>query len=484
MISFLRPASCRLLGMCLLFLAACGGNGSGDGASGPAGSSGSSGGSVTAGALSLSVTGLPTDTAANVSVAGPGGFSRVVSRSDTLANLATGTYTVTADRVLNGTSLYSPTNLSQSVTVTAGASSAVTVAYGPAETFRLTATAVASGLTAPIYLTAPANDPRLFVVERAGRIRIVRDGTLLSAPYLDISALTSTDGERGLLSMAFDPAYASNGRFYVYYTAADGAITVSRFQVSSANPDVANPSGTVLLTVPHPGASNHNGGQLAFGPDGMLYLAPGDGGGSNDPAGNAQNKASLLGKMLRIDVRGNGYAIPSDNPPATGAGDRPEIWAVGLRNPWRFSFDKTGQIYIADVGESAREEVNVVPATSGGLNYGWDRMEGTLCVGAATCDTTGLTPPVFEYTHASGGCAILGGYVYRGAAVPEIRGRYFYTDLCTGRLQSFVFRDGVVTESVDWSLPIPGTVYSFGADAAQEIYVLTAGEVLRIQRAQ
>jgi glucose/arabinose dehydrogenase len=407
-----------------------------------------------------------------------------VSRSDTLANLATGTYTVTADRVLNGTSLYSPANLSQSVTVTAGASSAVTVAYGPAETFRLTATAVASGLTAPIYLTAPANDPRLFVVERAGRIRIVRDGTLLSAPYLDISALTSTDGERGLLSMAFDPAYASNGRFYVYYTAADGAITVSRFQVSSANPDVANPSGTVLLTVPHPGASNHNGGQLAFGPDGMLYLAPGDGGGSNDPAGNAQNKASLLGKMLRIDVRGNGYAIPSDNPPATGAGDRPEIWAVGLRNPWRFSFDKTGQIYIADVGESAREEVNVVPATSGGLNYGWDRMEGTLCVGAATCDTTALTPPVFEYTHASGGCAILGGYVYRGAAVPEIRGRYFYTDLCTGRLQSFVFRDGVVTESVDWSLPIPGTVYSFGADAAQEIYVLTAGEVLRIQRAQ
>jgi glucose/arabinose dehydrogenase len=188
--------------------------------------------------------------------------------------------------------------------------------------------------------------------------------------------------------------------------------------------------------------------------------------------------------MLRIDVRGNGYAIPSDNPPATGAGDRPEIWAVGLRNPWRFSFDMTGQIYIADVGESAREEVNVVPATSGGLNYGWDRMEGSLCVGAATCDTTALTPPVFEYTHASGGCAILGGYVYRGAAVPEIRGRYFYTDLCTGRLQSFVFRDGVVTESVDWSLPIPGTVYSFGADAAQEIYVLTAGEVLRIQRAQ
>ncbi|KDR38707.1 PQQ-dependent sugar dehydrogenase [Caballeronia glathei] len=358
------------------------------------------------------------------------------------------------------------------------------MAYGPAETFRLTVAPVASGLTAPIYLTAPANDPRLFVVERAGRIRIVRDGTLLPAPYLDISALTSTNGERGLLSMAFDPAYASNGRFYVYYTAADGAITVSRFQVSSANPDVADPSGTVLLTVPHPGASNHNGGQLAFGPDGMLYLAPGDGGGSNDPAGNAQNKASLLGKMLRIDVRGNGYAIPSDNPFATGAGGRPEIWAVGLRNPWRFSFDITGQIYIADVGEAAREEVNVAPATSSGLNYGWDRIEGTLCVGAATCDTTGLTPPVFEYTHASGGCAILGGYVYRGAAVPEIRGRYFYTDLCTGRLQSFVFRDGVVTESVDWSLPIPGTVFSFGTDAAQEIYVLTEGQVMRIQRTQ
>jgi len=482
MVFFLRWASCRVPGMCLLLLAACGGGG--DGGSGAAGSPGVPGGSATDGALTLSVAGVPTDTAANISVAGPGGFSRAVSRSETLASLATGTYTVTADRVLNGTSLYRPTNPRQVVTVSAGASSAVTVAYGPAETLRLTVAPVASGLTDPIYLTAPTNDPRLFVVERAGRIRIVRDGSLLPTPYLDISALTSTDGERGLLSMAFDPVYASNGRFYVYYTAADGAITVSRFEVSSTNPDVADPGGTVLLTVPHPGASNHNGGQLVFGPDGMLYLAPGDGGGSNDPAGNAQNTASLLGKMLRIDVRGNGYAIPSDNPFATGSGGRPEIWAVGLRNPWRFSFDKTGQIYIADVGESAREEVNVVPATSGGLNYGWDRIEGTLCVGAATCDTTALTPPVFEYTHESGGCAILGGYVYRGAAVPEIQGRYFYTDLCTGRLQSFAFRDGVVTEVVDWSLPIPGTVYSFGTDAAQEIYVLTEGQVMQIRRAQ
>jgi glucose/arabinose dehydrogenase len=482
MISHFRRVSCRLLCVGLLSLAACGGDGNGDDLSGAPATPGNPGGGAST--LNLSVSGLPSDASANVSVTGPGGFKQTVSRSIALPNLTAGTYTIAADKVLNGTALYSPTQTTQTAVVGGATSPTVTVAYGAPEAFRLTLAPIASGLNAPIFLTAPSSDPRLFVVERAGRIRIIRDGVLLGTPFLDISTLTTTDGERGLLSMAFDPGYAANGRFYVYYTAADGSITVARYQVSTANPDAANAAGTVLLTIPHPGASNHNGGQLAFGPDGMLYLAPGDGGGSNDPAGNAQNSTSLLGKMLRIDVRGNGYAIPSNNPFANGAGGRAEIWALGLRNPWRFSFDTTGLLYIADVGEAAREEVNVVSVDSGGLNFGWDRIEGTLCVGAATCDMSGMTAPVFEYSHANGGCAILGGYVYRGTAVPELQGRYFYTDLCTGRLQSLAYRDGVAAESVDWSLPIPGTVYSFGSDAAQELYVLTGGQVMRIQRAQ
>lgn len=480
------------LGACVLALSACGGGGGDDSAAAGGGTGGGGGGAggpgAVAGTLVLSVTGLPAGTPANVSVSGPDGFQRSVDQSTTLSNLAAGTYTVTGGNVLNGSAVYKPTQPAQSATVQSGASASATVAYGAPETLRLALSTVATGLDAPIYLTAPANDARLFVVERPGRIRIVRDGNLLGTPFLDIAALTSTDGERGLLSMVFDPAYATNGRFYVYYTATNGAITVSRYQVSAGNPDVADANGTVLLSVPHPGASNHNGGQLAFGPDGMLFLATGDGGAGN--AANAQNTGSLLGKMLRIDVRGAGYAVPQDNPFASGSGGRPEIWAFGLRNPWRFSFDSTGHIYIADVGEGAREEVNVVPATSGGLNYGWNRAEGTACVGTSPCDMAGLTPPAFEYSHDGGGCAILGGYVYRGNAVPELQGRYFYTDFCTGKLSSIAWRDGTVTESVDWALPLPGTVYSFGVDAAQEMYVLAnsgtaaGGQVMRIQRGQ
>jgi glucose/arabinose dehydrogenase len=478
--AFLRVI-CHAFGAGLLALAAC--HGGDDHVSPPP-----PGGGAT-GALSLTISGLPSGVPANVSVVGPGGFKQTVAQSTTLTGLAAGAYTITGNKVLSGVLLYSPTQVTQSAQVSAGAQSSVTVAHGAPETYRLALPVVVSGLDAPIFLAAPANDARLFVVERAGRIRVVRNGALLSTPFLDISAWVSTENERGLLSMAFDPAYATNGRFYVYYTAQDGAITVARYQVSSANPDVANANGVVLLSIAHP-LSNHNGGQLAFGPDGMLYLATGDGGASQDPSGNAQNTSSLLGKMLRLDVRGSSYALPSDNPFVNGGG-RGEIWALGLRNPWRFSFDTTGLIYLADVGEGSREEVNVVSAAHGGLNYGWNRVEGTLCAGgAASCDTVGLTPPVFEYSHANGGCAIVGGYVYRGSAMPELQGRYFYSDLCTGKLQSLVYRDGAVTEAVDWSLQIPGTVYSFGSDAAQALYVLAqgsapgGGQVLRIQRAQ
>ncbi|WP_373377106.1 sorbosone dehydrogenase family protein [Cupriavidus nantongensis] len=471
---------------CCLGLAACGGGGGG-GESGGAGEAGGGGGGGGNGSLTLSISGLPSGTSAAIIVLGPGQFRQAVTQSATLSNLPPGSYTVTATSVLTGGSLRKPQPPSQTVAVAAGAVALASVAYGSPESMQLSLTQVPGEFSAPIFLTAPAGDARLFVVERAGRIRIVRDGALLATPFLDISALTTTDGERGLLSMAFDPDYAANGRFYVYYTDTGGAITIARYHVSAANPDLADTAGTVLLSIPHPTFSNHNGGQLAFGPDRMLYIGTGDGGGGGDPAGNAQNAATLLGKMLRIDVSGAaGYGVPAGNPFIGQSGSRGEIWALGLRNPWRFSFD-AGSLFIADVGQDQREEVNVAPSTSAGLNYGWDMTEGTACVDAAACDKTGLTMPVFEYGREAGGCAIVGGYVYRGSASPALQGRYFYSDLCTGKLQSFVYRDGVATEPVDWNVTAPGSVFSFGVDGAQALYVLadpgtsaSSGRVYRI----
>jgi len=476
----LRYSLCRFLIACCLGLAACGGGGDGGGSDSATGSTGT-------GTLTLSISGLPSGTSAAITVSGPGQFRQTVTQSTTLSNLAAGSYTISAASVLTGSTLLKPQPPSQTVAVTAGGRASASVSYGSPETVQLSLTQVAGGLSAPIFLTAPHGDSRLFVVERAGRIRIVRNGTLVATPFLDIAALTTTDGERGLLSMAFDPNYGTNGRFYVYYTDANGAITIARYSVSAANPDIANASGTVLLSIPHGTFSNHNGGQLAFGPDGMLYIGTGDGGGSGDPSGNAQNPGTLLGKMLRIDVSGaSGYGLPAGNPFVGQSGSRGEIWALGLRNPWRFSFD-AGLLYIADVGEDQREEVDVAPATSAGLNYGWNRTEGTACVGAAACDKTGLTMPVFEYGHDAGACAIVGGYVYRGSASPALHGRYFYTDLCTGKLLSFMYRDGVVVEQVDWKVTVPGSVFSFGVDDGQALYVLadpgtsaTSGRVYRI----
>ncbi|MGH8790882.1 MAG: PQQ-dependent sugar dehydrogenase [Telluria sp.] len=473
----LRYSLCRFFIACCLGIAACGGgggDGGGDSASGT-------------GTLALSISGLPSGTSAAITVLGPGQFRRTVTQSTTLSNLAAGSYTVTAASVLTGSALLKPQPPSQTVGVTAGGNALASVAYGSPETLQLSLTQVAGGFSAPIFLTAPLGDSRLFVVERAGRIRIVHNGALVATPFLDIAALTTIDGERGLLSMAFDPNYGANGRFYVYYTDANGAITIARYNVSAANPDIADASGTVLLSIPHSTFSNHNGGQLAFGPDGMLYIGTGDGGGGGDPSGNAQNAGTLLGKMLRIDVSGaSGYGLPAGNPFVGQSGSRGEIWALGLRNPWRFSFD-AGLLYIADVGQDQREEVDVAPATSAGLNYGWNRTEGTACVGAAGCDKTGLTMPVFEYSRDAGGCAIVGGYVYRGSANPALHGRYFYTDLCTGKLLSLMVRDGVATEQVDWNVTIPGSVFSFGVDDGQALYVLadpgtsaTSGRVYRI----
>lgn len=476
----LRHALRRFAIACCLGLAACGGGGGGDsagagdagGTGGTGGGGGGGGGAGGNGSLTLAISGLPSGTPAAITVVGPGQFRQAVAQSTTLSNLAPGSYTVTADSVLTGSALRKPQLPSQVVAVAVGTGVTASVAYGAPESMQLSLAQVPGEYSAPIFLTAPAGDARLFVVERAGRIRVVRDGALLATPFLDIAALTTTDGERGLLSMAFDPDYAANGRFYVYYTDTAGAITIARYHVSAANPDLADAAGTVLLAIPHGTFSNHNGGQLAFGPDRMLYIGTGDGGGGGDPAGNAQNAATLLGKMLRIDVSGAaGYGVPAGNPLLGQSGSRGEIWALGLRNPWRFSFD-AGSLYIADVGQNLLEEVDVAPSTSAGLNYGWNLTEGSVCVGAATCDKSGLTMPVFEYGHDDGGCAIVGGYVYRGNTSPALQGRYFYSDLCTGKLQSFVYRDGAATEPVDWNVTVPGSVFSFGVDGAQALYVM------------
>jgi glucose/arabinose dehydrogenase len=294
----------------------------------------------------------------------------------------------------------------------------------------------------------------------------------------------ASGGERGLLSVAFHPQYGTNGFFYVYYTGASGELRISRFTVSS-NANIANAaSEKILLTVPHP-RPNHNGGLAVFGPDGYLYLGLGDGGGGGDPDLNGQNTNALLGKILRLDVNnGDPYAIPSSNPFAGKTNVKQEIWAYGVRNPWRFSFDRaTGLFYLADVGQDRIEEVNVVPASSAGVNYGWNITEGSSCYATSTCNKTGIQLPVLEYSHSNGACSITGGYVYRGTAIPELVGHYFYSDYCAGFLKSFSYSNGAVSNERTWDVGSLGNVLSFGEDSSGELYVLTsAGRVLKLVR--
>lgn len=350
---------------------------------------------------------------------------------------------------------------------------------------RLRVVQVATGLQSPLHLVAPPGDARLFVVEQPGRIQIIAGGQLLPTPFLDISAKVSCCGERGLLGLAFHPRYSTNGFFYVNYTDTNGDTRVERYRVS-ADPNVADrPSAFLLIAIDQPFA-NHNGGLVAFGPDDMLYIGMGDGGGGGDPLRAGQDSTTLLGKLLRLDVDGGSpYRVPPSNPFAGHARARGEIWALGLRNPWRFAFDPaTNQLYVADVGQNRLEEINVVDARTGALNYGWNVMEGTSCYEAATCNTTGKILPAVEYDHAEG-CSVTGGYVYRGAAIPELRGHYFYSDYCQGWLRSFRYTGGAATDKRSWDVGDLGNVLSFGQDGAGELYVLSAtGRVYRIAKVE
>ena len=355
---------------------------------------------------------------------------------------------------------------------------------------------VARGLDRPLFLTAPGGDERLFIVEQGGTIRIVADGVLLAEAFLDIGELVSCCGERGLLGLAFPVDYAASGLFYVNYTDLDGATVIARYR-SSAGPDVAAAeSGEILLTIGQP-FGNHNGGTLVFGLDGFLYIGMGDGGGVGDPGNRAQNDATLLGKMLRIDVGGglgSGYTIPPSNPFAGGLLPLPEIWAKGLRNPYRFSFDRVmGDIYVGDVGQGSREEISVEPFLDpGGRNYGWRLMQGFLCFNPGNdCNDGTLTLPVHDYSHDGGRCSVTGGYVYRGA-IAEIFGHYFFADFCSAEVFSFVWDGGGgntdLTDRTQQLAPPGGFsgITSFGEDGFGELYIVqfgsgaNGGEVFRV----
>ena len=332
---------------------------------------------------------------------------------------------------------------------------------------------VSSGLSSPVFVgNAGDGTNRLFFLEQGGVIRVLQPGSSTPTVFLDLHTKVVAGGEQGLLGLAFHPQYAANGRFFVYYTrAGDGTIVIAEYKVSD-NPNVADPAETVLLTIPHPTNTNHNGGMLAFGPDGYLYVGVGDGGGGNDVPNNAQNIDLLLGKILRIDVSVPlTYSSPSTNPFFGATPGRAEIFAYGMRNPWRFSFDRfTGAQWVADVGQGAREEVDT-PIVSGG-NYGWRIFEGSACTNndPALCTSPqNYVFPVFDYLHSGGRCSITGGYVYRGAhgAVPS--GTYIYGDYCSGEIMAW---DGTAQSVL---LDTAQNISSFGEDEEGELYVVNLG---------
>ena len=336
----------------------------------------------------------------------------------------------------------------------------------------------------PVYLASPPGDPRLFVVEQEGRIRIIRNGVTLPQPFLDIVPRVKSGGERGLLSIAFHPDYRRNGLFFVDFTNSHGDTHVERFKVSS-NPDIADSASALLILKIDQPYANHNGGLVMFGPDGMLYIGTGDGGSAGDPGSNGQSRNALLGKLLRINVsRADPYTIPVGNPYASGTDGKPEVWATGMRNPWRFAFDRpSGLLYVADVGQNEIEEIDVVLASRAGVNYGWNTMEGDACYRPSSgCNKEGLEMPVLTYRHEGGACSITGGFVYRGRRVPEIVGHYFYADYCAGWIRSFRYQDGIAADRRAWKTDSNvGHIVSFGEDSSGELYIVAEnGKIFRV----
>lgn len=359
-----------------------------------------------------------------------------------------------------------------------------------AQTVTLSKTLVASGLSRPLYVTAAPNDStRLYIVEQGNsssiqaQVRLVLNDVLQTTPFLNINSLVAASGnERGFLCIAFHPDYAVNGQFFVHYNNTSGGTVLARYTRSASDPNVADPnSGQIIFTASQP-FSNHNGGALLFGPDGYLYLALGDGGSGNDPGNRAQTLSDPLGKIHRFDVDnvppGATYGIPAGNPFVGTAGALPTIWHYGLRNPWRMSFDRlTGDLYIGDVGQNAREEINFAPAGVGGLNFGWRCMEATLCTGLSgcTCNRAALTMPIHWYAQGSNtGFCITGGYVYRGSQICGFQGHYLFADYTTNKFWSFPVSNGVIGQVTDRTSELAagfGGIASFGEDANGEVYM-------------
>ena len=340
----------------------------------------------------------------------------------------------------------------------------------------ITTLVAADGFDHPVFLCAAPGDARLFVVEQPGRVRWIEKGKPSAALFADLTPVVKYGGERGLLGLAFHPDYARNGFVFVNYTDKSGDTQVMRYTVKRDRSAIEPSSAKRILTVKQPFA-NHNGGHLAFGPDGMLYIGMGDGGAGGDPLGNGQNRHALLGKMLRLDVdHGEPYAIPAGNMFKDKARDgAPEIWALGLRNPWRWAFDfAANRLLIADVGQNKYEEVNVVNATTPGLNYGWSVREALHGFGLPRPRPANLVEPVVEYDHDDG-CSVTGGYAYRGKAMPALAGTIFFSDFCSGWLRSFRFEAGKLSEAYEWNVGTLGNVSSFGEDAEHELYVVTHG---------
>jgi glucose/arabinose dehydrogenase len=378
-----------------------------------------------------------------------------------------------------------PTTAASTAAVTA------TVQTGNIDPARYTFAAVAQGFHAPLLVTnAGDGTGRLFVVEQGGAIHVVQNGAVLPQAFIDLSTLVTHGGsEQGLLGLAFDPHYAQSGQFYVDYTDVNGNSHVVRYHVSSADPNQADPaSAQDLLQVQQPPYPNHKGGNIVFGPDGYLYVSLGDGGSQGDPNGNGQNRNTLLGKLLRLDVSGGGdkYSIPPSNPFVGQNGVKPEIWAYGLRNPWRATFDRaTSDLWIADVGQDTYEEIDFQPAgDKGGENYGWRFMEGFHPYQGQPPAGLTLVPPVAEYTHQEGGCAVAGGYVYRGPSLPELDGIYFLGDYCSGLTWTLARAAGQTQRAL--FIKTGFQISSFGQDEAGELYVCDygAGVIYRLSRSQ